>query len=665
MPYSIKYQIDFLNNDEKSFSIFLLLKDYAGTVTQLTAGPNPFVLSYTSGDDKIINPIRASEAEINFYNDGATPLTEFYSEDDEAWRIDFYYNDPLGAKLIWSGFIVQDACQETFQEPPHLVALKGTDNLALLKDIPFNKAFTDTTVIISKLSLFEYIKYSLIKTGISLPLAIYSNIYENTMPDRDDDTGNDMFRQTHLFAGMFQSEDGTWDDCYSILEKILFPLRATLCQAQGRWNIIRFGEFKLIANSTLPGSLYDTNFDIYTAVNLAPNVSFAIGSNNILINADHITRILRPFNSVKFTFDYVQPRELVRNLDLNELGPLIQTYTDVNGNTISQYQIAWWYYSGGAPPPNAYIQIVVSPPPKAEELGRYLVIYGGNPATIACLQSSSFYIDKNDRVNVSFNLSTANHNNGPGNNIFHFEVTDGTTTYRMNWNNGNMQDGSWATNGAAILSLSSKDDLKNGLSFSVESLGSPISGNFSILVNQCDSQTPTLETFYQNFSLEYIPHIDQNLMPVNGQSHLQEYSDTIKNKLDEKILIDDSPKHAFAGALLTATVTNGVYVTLTSLWHRFNFNEAKRLGEITTFETQDIQSKPRTILEGSFKYDDPTVSVLNMVQVDTLPNLNFIFGVVQFDFMQAIFSATLWEICATGEPAADTDYSFKYIYETK
>src|SRR3954469_20682457 len=139
MAYGLKYQIPFLSRKNETFLINLLLKDYTGSTITLEGATDPFLLNYESGDNAIINPIRASECTVNFYNDSAIPLTTFYSEDDEAWKIEFYRQ--TGNQLLWSGFIVQDDCREIFQDPPHIIQLKGTDNLGLLKDIPFNEAW--------------------------------------------------------------------------------------------------------------------------------------------------------------------------------------------------------------------------------------------------------------------------------------------------------------------------------------------------------------------------------------------------------------------------------------------------------------------------------------------------------------------------------------------
>jgi hypothetical protein len=80
-------------------------------------------------------------------------------------------------------------------------------------------------------------------------------------------------------------------------------------------------------------------------------------------------------------------------------------------------------------------------------------------------------------------------------------------------------------------------------------------------------------------------------------------------------------------------------------------------------EREQIQSVPRSIMEGSIDCANPLLSIMNVLQIDTLPNLNFIFGVTEFNFMEGQFKATLWEIHA-GEADATMQYTFEYIYKT-
>jgi hypothetical protein len=668
MAYGLKYQIPFLSSKNETFLINLSLKDYTGTITTIEGAPDPFLVAWESGDNDIINPIRASECTINFYNNGSTPLTAFYSEDDEAWKIEFYRQ--TGNKLLWSGFLVQDDCRETFQDPPHIVSLKGTDNLALLKDVPFNEAWfaeplLDKTNILDKYSLFDFIKYSLLKTGLQLPLNIYSNIYENSMPDRADDTANDMFRQTHLFSGMFLNDDGTWANCYEILEKILFPLNATLQQAGGAWQIVRWPELRSFANNAIPGSAYDANFDILSAVTLAPNAVVAHGSAMEFINADATKSILRPYKNVKFTFNYQQPRELIKNLNLQQEGNLIRpAYPDGDGNTVREYELLYWYNGNITDAPSEiFLRVISTPVPGSVdeiEKERYAVIKGGDYGALY-LRSDIFPITQNDRVNISLQFRDTDHRNTNDDFLFVFgaDLVGTPTYYGIMYNVIHRFDGQWFEGGVYRYSASNDQDMHDWTSIDIESHGCPIDGNFFMILPQINNSGN--ETHYKDFSVEYMPYINETARII-GHYHKQEIAANPKNKLIEEIEIDDSPKPALQGALFTHELTDDEYLTLTKSWHRSGITETRRLGEITTMEREQIQSTPRAIIEGTIDYMNPLISIMNVMQIDTLPGLNFIFGVTEINFMEGQFKATLWEI-HSGETDATMAYTFEYIYK--
>jgi hypothetical protein len=750
MAYGTKYEIQFQSRKGENFSVKLLLKDYEDETTQLIGASDPFLLNHESGDENIINPIRASECTINFYNTGLIPLTEFYSEDDEAWKIEFYHL--TGPTLLWVGFIIQDSCQEQFTDAAYPVQLKGTDNLALLKNIPFDTAFEDAgykeiyasatntitvfpplssdhvvfitppiimvspdvtkmdfididgtlytidavtwtgTVLVihvvehisptgtysatwtlytalkvlDKLSLFKYLETALRKTGLEIPFVIYNNLYENSEDDRGDDATADMFLQTHLFSGMFQSEDGTWTNLYEIIEKILFPLNATLFQAGGKWIVIRWPELSLFTDNAVPGNEYDETFAVPgAAVTLDPNKTVAVAGNILFLNADATRSILRPFKYSKFTFNYQQPTNLIRNINLDELGTLISETVDGDGNNVRDYALKYWYtLFDGDPdqPTDFFIRVITTPIPDSTdetEKERYLVISGGVYGG-PWLESSSFFIDEFDRVNVSFSFKTTGSNTGPANLTFLFETDDTIDEYRINFQNGTTLDGSWSTTGGAVFTWTAAQNINEWTTFSVESLGVPVDGTFSIKLNQADNGGG--DTYYKDFSIEHIPYINKTASII-GHYHRQQQEANPKNVFDQEIFIDDTPKHSLAGALFTSAVTGEEFFTLTAAWHRSAIDEEKRLGEITTLERELMQWTPRTIIEGSLNYDDPLTSILNVLQIDMLPGLNFIFGVTEFNFMEHSFKATLWEIFTDDETAAELTYKFDYIFE--
>jgi hypothetical protein len=863
MAYGVKYRMPFISRKNISYYVDLLLKDHElDTVVTLTGAADPFLLNYESGDNDIINPIRASECTVNFYNDGATPLTTFYSEDDETWQIRLYCDDPLPDVLLWEGFLVQDDCREIFQDPPHIVQLKGTDNLALLKNVPFNEAFvpeittisniftytqgattisdgritlgitfnsstyppdvlqtgnspyqdlsgfdqttnndrwilfnsgteditlrvqgiisvqfndfgenyqwvlsssyadkewilvtgnwtagsrldlpfditvtiraneklfpvgisqgdfnnsktyfastwtftqdleTRTSSILDKLSLFDYIKFSLVKTGLSflpgslessLPLTIYSNIYENSMPDRGDDAANEMFRQTHLFSGMFLSDDGTWANCYEILEKILFPLNATLLQTNGRWIIIRWPELRMF-NNLIPGTEFDDYFNVYTGVTLAPNAVVAHDSPMEFINADATRSILRPYKNIKFTFNYEQPKSLIYSIDLKTTGHFNHTET-IGTIRYDYYEIpSFWKHIDG----DTSLIVVVTDTITKTETERYIYspkfgdqyrflrlnpieVSQGDVFDFICSFRHYTSTSQDDTFSIRFLLITPN-------DTYYFmrgSIGKGSAYQPLAWAGPLSPPYSPSTDYAVtFIFIDGATDDSGWLTYSLTRIQQTAGPQYTLptipedgvlLIDIAGGNSPEpsyadVEMLVKEMELRFTFQLNKSTNII-GQKHLNLLDTNIKNKLEEEINIDDAPRNSIAGALFTAAITTfgegigDIYFTKTKAWHRSNITETRRLGEITTMEREQIQSVPRSIMEGSIDCANPLLSIMNVLQIDTLPNLNFIFGVTEFNFMEGQFKATLWEIHA-GEADATMQYTFEYIYKT-
>lgn len=677
MAYGLKYYKSFRNTANDLYRIEIYEKDYAGLAAEMSTTNPSFILKYQSGDQRPITSIRASEATINLWSEDWLSLDDFYSEDDEQFRIDFilisvYDNETATDTAInllkWRGFIVQDDCQEELQDPPYTIGLNATDNLALLKDITFDVAAQDILEpdeLISKHLLFDYLKIALKATGIVLPLRIFLNVFEDNHNESDTD---ELFSQTRLFSGKYLNDDGTWENMYQILEDILFRFNATILQADGYWNIVRLQELRQFEN-TLPGVEFDEEFTNATAIEVTKEFTITIPqvSNNEsnaiqFIGANAVKRIQRPYKFTKETFNYQQPAELIRNINLQEVGDLITEYIDGDGFTVKEYELPHWFETGFGGQPDVFIRVITDTEDVEQE--RYIVLRGGSFGG-PFLRSSSFFLNEKDRVNVSFQLRTSDSQTGSSNNTFLFR-SSGALEYRLNFNNGVTIDGSWSTIGGSIFSYSSAQNINDWTTFSVESLGVPQDGYFDIALNQLDFDGTINETHYKDIIVTYIPYINDSTKII-GHTHNQTQSENIKNNFDEQIAIDDSPKNAIAGALFLNVETDGKYDTLTALWHRRNISESRRLGDIITEERKQVSYVPRTVIDGQvfcLRSGIELITPLSVALIESLTDLNFILGVCEFDYFNNDFKSTFWELYETGEADEAAPYEFKYLFET-
>lgn len=686
MAYGVKYIITFYSQTNIRYTLHLSLKDYSGSAPLLEAGPDPFVLNYQSGDDEIINAIRASEATIQFYSPPG--IAEFYSEDDQAWKVQFY--EYLTSVLIWTGFIVQDSCTEALQDAPYLVTLRATDNIGLLKDIQFDEGYKNLyaeEVTIKKMPLIDYFKIAFFNTGILLPVEIYSNLYENTETDRGPFGTADMFQTEYLYNNTFLNENGTWKDLYYVLETILKPLNATFLQAGGKWVIIRQTEFKLFSNA-IPGTSYDPDFAAPLAVALDPVFPVAIDSDNVFINADAQRSILRPLKSVLHFFEFVLPPELIFNTAFTRHGAVV--------GLTEWYEITdEWTIINGLP---GYVYIAAITNDEGAVVRRYLILntlddgyrfLRFNPIEVVAGSRFNFSCDltllwtrhdSNNNFHTRFILLT------PGGQYYAMAGVidpDGTVSTFLQWLGPYSTPIPAATHevifgiSAVVWDIDNPPFPQTG-HFNLENFIRPntllpdIPADGLLLIDfsrmeHGPADDPMLEI--KNIKIEFENVLQAGSTAVlTGQKHLQTLNNNPKNKLEKDILMDDSPVNVLAGTLFTSALTNfaetigNIHFTKTLFWHRGDLAEARRLGEIATLERSQIQSKPRAIVEGTIHFTDiPTP--LNVFQVDTLPDLNLIPGVMEINYGAAMCSLKLWEIYETGETDAEPVYKFDYIKE--
>src|SRR6478752_10238138 len=226
--YGKRYILPFKNRRQNDiYRAEILEKDYAdSTITILEGSETPVIVEWNNQDINLQEPINPLQITLSFINQGLT-IEDFYSNDDESFRVDFYFQsfgDGTGTeKLLYTTFLVQDGVTEAVTDQKHIITLKATDNLALLKNVTLVDArpadYDD------RFGLWEYIREALQQTGLynsidenSIPLTLYDNIFENTTDDRSIDPTNDPFRQLILYTNVFQHNDGTsYDDLYTTI----------------------------------------------------------------------------------------------------------------------------------------------------------------------------------------------------------------------------------------------------------------------------------------------------------------------------------------------------------------------------------------------------------------------------------------------------------------
>jgi hypothetical protein len=445
-----------------------------------------------------------------------------------------------------------------------------------------------------RLTLANIIHACLVKTGIELDTHIYCNLFA-----ANNIITTSFLHQTYIEPDTFLSGE-KYDNCYSVLEKICGTFNLSLFQALGRWNIVHWDELR---RGTVNGFVYDYDFALTGTEDL--QAAFDFGFHGTTGTPDHPTypeaglvkSITRPFEYSKETFNYQQPKYLLKNYDLQTLGAWLRTYT-VGTTTVREYTATSWEDSFGSPAVERFIRVVYDNVLQ-REAERYIVLRGATFDSARSVQSKPIEVTKGDTIKFSFKFRT---NLVPALWLsswsFALRVYDGTTNRYLDDTPAGAGD--WISGVSFTYSVGTAN-LNEWQTIEMSSSPLPFSGFVYCYLTQFTPapQSTTRESQYSDLRFEYTSLINDSTKII-GHIHKDLQPVTIKNNKDVEIYMDDSPRNTIQGTLFQSSFT-GLLQDRTDLWYRSGITESKKVGNIITNETLQYRSVSRTKLEGSYR----------------------------------------------------------------
>ena len=529
-----------------------------GSVTELEAGADPFILDYRSGDERPWLGIRASSCRITYFNNGSHPLSTFVSNEDDKFKVEVYR---AGTDLVWTGFIVQADSSEAFRPTPYAVSLEATDNLGLLKEAFFEDGDLAPSIYY-KHELFTLFYKIFIKTGLQIPFNTYCNIYEAAMANRSTILVADPFIQAKIDTRTFLENEDKFNDCYTILDKILNAWNCSLFQAEGEWQIIRWLDAKDF-NNHIPGTRYPENFVITPeAVTLGDVKNIGLDEQLEPINAGHIKSLIMPSKKVELTFNYEMPERLITNIDFTILGDLLSTSTSGDIRT-DNYQTENWIYVN--PPATGTYIVVKTNIITGVEVDRYVVI-PFNASFSSYLQSNTFEVNAGDRFDCSLRFRA---NTDTGDNIifrfgFYLLGISGTH-WSLTEVSGNLQwnDISASTTANSIdQTVSNSTDITEWQSIDIFEGTTleyipviPEDGTLELQIkafNDTNVSQPARDAFIKDITFNYIYYISNSTL-ITGHQHTSVQTPKPKKDYEEIIYLDDAPKNSVKGVMFLSS----------------------------------------------------------------------------------------------------------------
>lgn len=496
-------------------------------------------------------------------------------------------------------------------------------------------------------------------------LALITNIFLNHCEYRQNPMIS-TFEQTLLDSQIFISGD-TYQDCYTALSKVLTSFNCTLFQANGQWNIVHWPEFRRWANNAVPGFMYDETWSNIGSTLF--NNTFNIGTANDTTWLSGLQQgALRGWKFSRQSFEFKQPKYLLKNSDLMQLGTLLRTY-DSGTDTISEYVALYWQRTNNLlPAVERFIRVVYDNVLRRES-DRYLVLRGPTYDSTRSLPSEFIECQTNDRIRFSCTFRT-NVGGTIGALSFAIQLYDGTTTRYLY--NGDDPIRWAAAFGFSITFPAGTDsgtwhDIDTELSPPI-----PYNGLMTVFLPEFTDppQNSGRESHFKNMQFEYVSYINDSTKII-GQIHnrTQDVNKKLNNDVD--ILIDDTPRNSIQGTLFLTTKTPATAYGLqdrTAFWRYPNAPSGDRhLGELNTYEELLYKRVTRSKFEGGFfgNYQaGVTVSLLTMAIMEFSPNKNYTFGLLTIDYKKNQFSGTLYELYDLTDAELVSDYTLTYKYST-
>ncbi len=688
MAYGLKYIIPFTNRGGILCEVRISQLDYAGDPTTLEGSEQPFTLSYRAQDNKIPYGIKASEAEIQFVA-GNLSLLDFYTENDIEWLVEFTQEEII----TWTGYLQLDDCKESLTDIDHIISLNANDGLSRLGELYLLSDQNDAKSLLHvQWKITELLAFIFNLVGTNLDTAAYLNIFENTLNDRSDSNTADFLQQTVVNTDYYNNTDGTTLSLYDILNSILTDFRCVLFQADGRWNIIRWGEMRLFDDGEMPGTLYNYDFSSVSAINFPERVTIGRGHDIHPVNENQETSIVRPIKFAKETFNYSQPPFIIQ-ADLQLPTGATPFDTDTDGDLqYDKYSLAtyfpFWTQRDGD---DSYL-VVVTNTTTNSEVERY--IYQPQVRTdYRYVQFNPIPVTKGDVLDFSLNFRTPGL--VPDNFFFYMRfilvMPDGNYYSLSNLSTPGLVNLFWAGPAAVpgsgdfgsilgrLVDVSAEEEqeyipwqLSDQMVANQLPVPFPEDGVLLIWVggtNDINMVQGETDVIWKDIQIRITQYINSSTI-ITGQYHNNSQEPDIRKNLQLTPRHDDSPRNTILGTLFKSDLTTfaggigDLYFDKTALWHRANISEEKRLGELNTMADLFNARRARSVVDGDF-YATGGISILNAVAFDFFEDKVFAFGVGEFDFMECIFKGTFYELYDQGESDGDLDneFEFNYLYD--
>jgi hypothetical protein len=621
---ALKYRVEFYSKEGTLCQVDFRYEGYtAGVVYYLDGGARAFVLSEFNTDDNLFKGIRPFLAEIQIVtNSSSVSIDDFLADQDTDIEVRFWYN----GVIYWSGFVLQDDFQESYENQNHILTITAAEALGALKD----KQLSDDGVEIEvKKTPIELIEYCLQDT--SKPLVDYTlinNLYHTSMSST---LPNTSLNQCLIDPRTFETSPRTYEDSYTVLDKVNTAFNQNIFQYENRWVIQRIED--LYTSGNLRG--YSTISTVTTTFNKRFDIEVGANSEVKPIAPQMLRFINRKPKETIVTFNYDRLAEVIKNSSFSR-GDLIATYP-----TEKNYEVNNW--TALTPGDDAPIRIERFESKFGALIENYIVVY-----TNTTITSEQVWINFGETIRFSIDTKYAN-------NLYSSSgITAKVTLIATGGNYTLNQSGNWTLQSVSNqdLSIPYGNDIfvTEWNTLEIESVSAPASGYIEVYLINTTGTPSANNRYFKNMEFEILNRVDGFVEGLTGIEAKFVKTQNIKFNNNYDLYLNDYISESYKGLIYEM---DGETPTDFE-WYRFRYN-----GERQSFKKQNAITHwshdryDRDKIDAAFyglTWNDAgtsrTIGLLNTIKlVDEIPNkIFYISNLKEIDFYNATWSCTMEEV---------------------
>ena len=308
---SVKFQMTFMNAQETECTVKFYVDDsiYSDAPITIYGGGRPFVLQEFNNDKDLFRPIRSQQATIEILASasGVTIDDFLVADDDKAMKVIFTYGS-YGE--YWYGIVSQDDISENWIAQNHIITIRADDGFGSLKTVQLQDF--DGNALVGQHTPYNLLQYAMQNTARATTFwNVISNLFYTGMSTAVRQTGLD---QCLIDVNTFESDPETFDDAYTVIEKINSAWNQTVFQYRGEWWILRIPELFIPQSDSLAG--FQANKpNLGQRANTLTRFMANVGVNELVkpIMPEMLRSLNKPSKNTIVSFEYDPVEALVCN----------------------------------------------------------------------------------------------------------------------------------------------------------------------------------------------------------------------------------------------------------------------------------------------------------------------------------------------------------------